>query len=84
MTWKENLLKKKDLLKNKWIRFIPGIQKLITPGSPYQSKIKTPPLPPTDMPKLAVNRPQINNETGLTRTETALLSPSEQEIARKT
>jgi len=77
-------IKEKGFIERQMDKIVPGIKKLITPGSPYQSKIKTPPLPPTDMPKLAVNRPQINNETGLTRTETALLSPSEQEIARKT
>jgi hypothetical protein len=44
------------------------------------------PLPPTPMPdqKLVASMPQINQQTGLTRTETALLSPSEQEIARRT
>jgi len=40
-------------------------------------------LPPTPMPKVAV-APQINQQTGLTRTEAALLSPSEQQIARTT
>ena len=64
-------------------KIVPGIKKLITPGSPYES-MKTPPLPPTDMPKLASIPPSINKQTGLTRTETALLSPSEQEIARRT
>jgi len=40
------------------------------------------PLPPTPMPdqKLVASAPQINQQTGLTRTETALLSPSEQAI----
>ena len=44
------------------------------------------PLPPTPMPdkKLVASMPQINQQTGLTRTESALLSPSEQEIARRT
>ena len=41
------------------------------------------PLPQTPMPKVAV-APQINQQTGLTRTEAALLSPSEQQIARTT
>ena len=43
-------------------------------------------LPPTPMPdqKLVASMPQINQQTGLTRTESALLSPSEQEIARRT
>ena len=43
-------------------------------------------LPPTPMPdqKLVASAPQINQQTGLTRTQSALLSPSEQEIARRT
>jgi len=41
-------------------------------------------LPPTSMPKVAQIPAQINPQTGLTRTESALLSPSEQVIARKT
>jgi len=48
--------------------------------------IQTPPLPQTPMPdkKLVASMPQINQQTGLTRTESALLSPSEQVIARRT
>ena len=50
------------------------------------NNIQTPPLPGTPMPdkKLVASAPQINQQTGLTRTESALLSPSEQEIARRT
>ena len=40
-------------------------------------------LPPTSMPKVAQIPPQTNPQTGLTRTESALLSPSEQVIARR-
>jgi len=49
-------------------------------------KAPTPPLPPTPMPdkKLVASMPQINQQTGLTRTQSALLSPSEQVIARRT
>jgi len=36
------------------------------------------------MPNVAVAAMQKSPQTGLTRTETALLSPSEQEIARRT
>jgi hypothetical protein len=79
-----NPIKEKGFIEKQMEKIVPSIKKLITPGSPYESKIKTPPLPKTDMPKLAANPQQINNQTGLTRTETALLSPSEQEIARKT
>ena len=50
-----------------------------------QANIQTPPLK-TPMPdqKLVASMPQINQQTGLTRTESALLSPSEQVIARRT
>jgi hypothetical protein len=41
-------------------------------------------LPRTSMPKVAQIPPQINQQTGLTRTESALLSPEEQVIARRT
>ena len=43
-------------------------------------------LQKTPMPdqRLVASRPQINQQTGLTRTESALLSPSEQVIARRT
>ena len=47
-------------------------------------KPQAPPLPPTPMPNVAVAAMQKSPQTGLTRTETALLSPSEQEIARRT
>ena len=48
--------------------------------------IQTPPLPRTPTPKVGIAgiSQQKNPITGLTRTETALLSPSEQEIARRT
>ncbi len=50
------------------------------------NNIQTPPLPKTSMPdqKLVASMPQINQQTGLTRTQSALLSPSEQVIARRT
>ena len=40
------------------------------------------PLPPTSMhsPNVVASAPQISSQTGLTRTETALLSPAEQAI----
>jgi transposase len=41
-------------------------------------------LPQTPAPKVGTIPPQINQQTGLTRTEAALLSPSEQQIARTT
>ena len=50
------------------------------------SQLNTPALPPTSQaPQVNVAAaPQINQQTGLTRTEAALLSPSEQEIAKRT
>ena len=51
----------------------------ILPGDQSQA-----PLPATPMPKVAQIPPQTNPQTGLTRTESALLSPSEQVIARRT
>jgi len=64
-------------------KVIPKIRNMIFPGSP---QAKAPPLPGTPMPdkKLVASMPQINQQTGLTRTESALLSPSEQVIARRT
>ena len=43
------------------------------------------PLPPTPMPdqKLVASMPQINQQTGLTRTEERLLSPSDQAYYRE-
>ena len=41
-------------------------------------------LPPTSMPKVQAITAQKHPQTGLTRTESALLSPSEQVIARRT
>ena len=49
-----------------------------------KQSIQTPPLPKMPSPNIAAVSPQKSPITGLTRTETALLSPSEQEIARKT
>jgi len=64
-------------------KVIPKIRNMIFPGSP---QAKAPPLPGTPMPdkKLVASMPKINQQTGLTRTESALLSPSEQVIARRT
>jgi hypothetical protein len=68
---------------------IEKIKKLINPFSDLQAaetsqKPQAPPLPQTPMANVATAALQKNPQTGLTRTETALLSPSEQEIARKT
>ena len=55
----------------------------VLPGEPM-SKIQTPPLNETPQPKLAANTQQIDPITNLTRTETALLSPTEKVIASRT
>ena len=49
-----------------------------------QSRLPTPPLPPTPQPKVAANVGQPSQIPGLTRSESALLSPSEKVIARTT
>jgi len=66
-------------------KVIPKIRNMVFPSSP-QTKAPNVPLPQTPMPdqKLVASMPQVNQQTGLTRTEAALLSPSEQEIARRT
>jgi len=79
-----NPIKEKGFIEKQMEKIVPSIKKLIMPGSPMSQKMKTPPLPPTSMPQLAANTSKINPTTGLTRTETALLSPSEQEIAKRT
>ena len=49
------------------------------------ANIQTPPLPGTPMPRINNQMAQnIDPQTGLTRTESALLSPTEQIIARRT
>jgi hypothetical protein len=46
-------------------------------------EIQTPPLPDSGEPKLVASAPQINQATGLTTTQEALLSPSEKIIAQR-
>ena len=61
------------------------IKKLVNPLAGLTSqKPQAPPLPNTPMPNVATAALQKSPQTGLTRSETALLSPSEQEIARRT
>ena len=70
------------------------IKNLINPFKGFglpgdESKIQTPPLPQTAQPNVSqaqglASLMQKDPQTGLTRTETALLSPSEQQIARRT
>ena len=49
-----------------------------------QANIQTPPLGNTPMPKIQNVAQNVNPQTGLTRTQSALLSPTEQIIARRT
>ena len=68
--------------------FKKGIEKIKTIVNPLKGltsqKPQVPPLPQTPMPNVAVAAANTNPTTGLTRTESALLSPSEQVIARRT
>jgi len=70
------------------IKKLPGaIKDLVLPGAPGMTskpKMQTPPLPNTPMPaKMAQNNQQKDPQTNLTRTQTALLSPTEKVIAGK-
>ena len=49
-----------------------------------QSKLETPPLDKTPMPKLPANVSKKDPQTNLTQTQTALLSPTEKVIAGRT
>ena len=52
------------------------------PGRQFESKVTTPPLPETPMPSKQLSQvPNIDPQTNLTSTETALLSPTEKVIA---
>ncbi len=77
-------LKEEGFIQQK-IKQIPNMLKDLTlPGAPgFTSKPETPPLPNTPMPTIKTAQ-NINPQTGLTQTESALLSPSEQVIARRT
>ena len=78
-------LKEEGFIQQK-IKQVPGMLKdLIFPGSPgFTSKPQTPPLGNTPMPKVQNVAQNVNPQTGLTQTESALLSPTEQIIARRT
>ena len=81
-------LKEEGFIKRNIKKMIPTAIDLLTPGSPktgLQSKVKTPPLGDTPMPnKMLASVPQKNAQTNLTRTEEALLSPTEKVIAGRT
>ena len=64
-----------------------GAAEIDQPVADTSQRIETPPLPATSMPNrqmTALPSLQKNPVTGLTRTESALLSPNEQVIARRT
>jgi hypothetical protein len=66
----------------KWVpRIKEGIKNILNPLGDVMGKAPDVPLPPTPMPdkKLIASVPQVD-ATGLTKTETALLSPSEKVI----
>ena len=76
-------LKEEGFIQQK-IKQIPDMLKDITlPGAPgFTSKPQTPPLPNTPMPTIKTAQ-NISPQTGLTQTESALLSPSEQLIRQR-
>jgi hypothetical protein len=79
----EKILSKAQFLNNDYIL---NIEDFITQPSARddQSKLPTLPLDTQPMPKLAANIQQKDPITNLTRTEQALLSPSEKIIAGRT
>jgi hypothetical protein len=59
------------------------LKDLTLPGAPgFTSKPETPPLPNTPAPTIKTAQ-NVNPQTGLTQTETALLSPGEQVIKQR-
>ena len=78
----EKILSKAQFLNNDYILNVDDF--IIKPSARDQSKLPTPPLDTQPMPKLAPNTQQKNPVTNLTRTEQALLSPSEKIIAGRT
>ena len=76
-------LKEEGFIQQK-IKQIPNMLKDLTlPGAPgFTSKPETPPLPNTPSPTIKTAQ-NVNPQTGLTQTETALLSPGEQVIKQR-
>ena len=81
-------IRKKGFFEQK-IEELPGkaidlFKNITLPGSPFTSKIQTPPLGETPMPnKMLASAPPKNPQTNLTQTEEALLSPEEKVIASR-
>jgi len=61
-----------------------NLEDFMPKASDYKSRLPTPPLDTQPMPKLSQNTQQKNLQTNLTRTEEALLSPTEKVIAGRT
>ena len=59
-----------------------GVNKLLNPLS-NDFKVQAPPLPETPQPKINNKMLASNTNTGLTRSENALLSETEKEIAKR-
>ena len=82
-----NPIVEEGFIKETLRKLTPMIKEKLNPFSDvYESSIQTPPLGNTPMPSanIVANTPPKNQITGLTRNETALLSPEEQEIAKRT
>jgi len=75
-----------DKIKDAIIPSAGAAEPIIDTDLQSMNRVQTPPLPQTPQPgqMAGLASLQKNPMTGLTRTETALLSPSEQEIARRT
>ena len=77
----EKILSKAQFLNND---FILKEEDFITQPSDNQSNLPTPPLDSQPMPIITAQNQNKNPQTNLTRTEEALLSPTEKVIAGRT
>jgi hypothetical protein len=65
-------------------RFTEGLTSIEIPQNKNLAKLPVPPLPPQPAPiNIKTVQAPVNQATGLTSTETALLSPGEQAIRLK-
>jgi hypothetical protein len=81
-----NPIKEDGFIKRNLKKVPAAIKDLVLPGAPgFTSKPQTPPLGNTPMPaQMASNTVQKDPQTNLTRSEEALLSPTEKVIASRT
>jgi len=81
-----NPILEEGFIKRQLRKVVPSIKSLgerfFLPGQSLFSKTNAPPLPPTSQP--VVNNTMLAKNDGLTRTENALLSEGEKEIAKRT